>query len=41
MEQNADAILAGEPAALTRVVSASVRVKADVVGKDEKESACA
>jgi len=38
MEQNADAILAGNPAALTRVVAASVRVKADVVGKDEKES---
>jgi 3-dehydroquinate synthase len=38
MEQNADAILAGDPTALTRVVSASVRVKADVVSKDEKES---
>lgn len=38
MEQNADAILAGEAAALTRVVAASVRVKADVVGKDERES---
>jgi 3-dehydroquinate synthase len=38
MEQNADAILAGDPAALTRVVAASVRVKADVVGKDERES---
>jgi len=38
MEQNAEAILAGEPAALTRVVAASVRVKADVVSKDEKES---
>ena len=38
MEQNADAILAGEPAALTRVVAASVRVKADVVSKDERES---
>ncbi len=38
MEQNADAILAGEPAALTRVVTASVRVKADVVSKDERES---
>jgi 3-dehydroquinate synthase len=37
MEQNADAILAGDPA-LTRVVAASVRVKADVVSKDEKES---
>ncbi len=38
MEQNAEAILAGDPASLTRVVSASVRVKADVVSKDEKES---
>jgi 3-dehydroquinate synthase len=38
MEQNADAILAGDPAALTRVVAASVRVKADVVSQDEKES---
>ena len=38
MEQNADAILAGDPTALTRVVAASVRVKADVVSKDEKES---
>jgi 3-dehydroquinate synthase len=38
MEQNADAILTGDPAALTRVVAASVRVKADVVSRDEKES---
>ncbi len=38
MEQNADAILAGDPAALTRVVAASVRVKAEVVTQDEKES---
>jgi len=38
MEQNPDAILAGDPAALTRVVTASVRVKADVVSKDERES---
>jgi 3-dehydroquinate synthase len=38
MEQNAEAILAGDPAALTRVVAASVRVKAEVVSKDEKES---
>jgi 3-dehydroquinate synthase len=38
METHADAILAGEPAALTRVVTASVRVKADVVSKDERES---
>jgi 3-dehydroquinate synthase len=38
MERDAEAILAGEASALTRVVTASVRVKADVVGKDEKES---
>ena len=38
MEQNADTILRGDAAALTRVVAASVRVKADVVSKDEKES---
>jgi 3-dehydroquinate synthase len=38
MEENAEAILAGDPTALTRVVAASVRVKADVVSKDEKES---
>jgi 3-dehydroquinate synthase len=38
LEQNVDAVLAGEVAALTRVVAASVRVKADVVGKDERES---
>ena len=38
MEQNADAILSGDPAALTHVVAASVRVKADVVSKDERES---
>jgi 3-dehydroquinate synthase len=42
MEQNADAILTPkkrpDPAVLTRVVAASVRVKADVVSKDEKES---
>jgi 3-dehydroquinate synthase len=38
MEQNADAILAGDPKSLTRVVADSVRVKADVVSKDEKES---
>jgi 3-dehydroquinate synthase len=38
MEQNADAILAGAPKSLTRVVAESVHVKADVVGKDEKES---
>jgi len=42
MEQNADAILAPkknpDPNVLTGIVAASVRVKADVVSKDEKES---
>lgn len=38
MEKNADAILSGDPAALQKVVTASVRVKAEVVSKDEKES---
>jgi 3-dehydroquinate synthase len=38
MEQYAEPILAGEASALTRVVTESVRVKAEVVGKDEKES---
>jgi len=38
MEQNADALLAGDAAALTKVVTASVRVKAEVVSQDEKES---
>ncbi len=38
MEQNAEAILSSDPKALTHVVAASVRVKADVVSKDEKES---
>jgi 3-dehydroquinate synthase len=46
MEKNADAILGDgefkksgpDPAALTRVVTASVKVKADVVSQDEKES---
>jgi 3-dehydroquinate synthase len=38
LEANAPAILAANPAALTRVVTASVRVKAEVVSKDEKES---
>jgi 3-dehydroquinate synthase len=41
LEQNADAIASNgkvDPAALARVVAASVRVKAEVVSKDEKES---
>lgn len=38
LEQNADAVLAGDAVALTRVVTASVRVKADVVSQDELEN---
>ena len=38
MQQHAEAILAGEASALTHVVTESVRVKADVVSKDERES---
>jgi 3-dehydroquinate synthase len=38
LEGNAEAVLRGEPAALTRVVTVSVRVKAEVVEKDERES---
>jgi 3-dehydroquinate synthase len=40
LEQNAEAILAKkpDPSVLTHVVAASVRVKADVVSQDEKES---
>lgn len=38
LEQNAGTVLSGEAAALTKVVAASVRVKADVVSKDERES---
>jgi len=38
MEQNADLIISSNPDALARVVTASVRVKAEVVSKDEKES---
>jgi len=38
MEQSADAILSADPTALQKVVTASVRVKADVVSADEKES---
>ena len=37
MEQHADAILAREPKALERVIAASVRMKADVVHRDERE----
>ncbi len=38
LERNAAAVLSGDPKALAHVVTASVRVKADVVGKDERES---
>ncbi len=38
LEQNSAAILAGDAAALTRVVAASVRVKAEIVGQDELEN---
>lgn len=38
LEDNADAVLRGDARALTHVVAASVRVKADVVANDEKES---
>lgn len=37
MEANADRILGGDAAALQHVVEASVRMKADVVGEDERE----
>jgi 3-dehydroquinate synthase len=38
LEQNAQEIIAANPASLTHVVTASVRVKAEVVSADEKES---
>jgi 3-dehydroquinate synthase len=38
LEQNIDSTLNANAALLTRVVTASVKVKADVVSKDEKES---
>jgi 3-dehydroquinate synthase len=38
MEQNAEAILRREPAALERVIAASIRMKAGVVAIDERES---
>ncbi len=37
LEANRDRILAGDPAALARVITASVQVKASVVAADEKE----
>ncbi|MFP5206791.1 MAG: 3-dehydroquinate synthase [Acidobacteriota bacterium] len=38
MEEHADAVLAREPKALEKVIAASIRMKAGVVGKDERES---
>jgi 3-dehydroquinate synthase len=38
LEQNAEAILRREPAALERVIGASIRMKAGVVAIDERES---
>ena len=38
LERNSTAILAREPTALRQAVEACVRIKADVVAKDEKES---
>ncbi len=38
MEQNAAAVLCCEPEALERVITASIRMKAEVVGIDERES---
>jgi 3-dehydroquinate synthase len=37
MEQNADAVLARDSKALERVIAASIRMKAGVVNKDERE----
>lgn len=37
LEKNAETILAGDPAALAKVVATSIQVKADVVSVDEKE----
>lgn len=38
MEQQASPILTRDPAALSRVIAASIRMKAEVVGIDERES---
>ena len=38
MEENAERILARDPKALERVIAASIRMKADVVNRDERES---
>jgi 3-dehydroquinate synthase len=38
MEENSPSILGRDEAALEKVIAASIRMKADVVGKDERES---
>ena len=38
LEKNVAAVLAADPATLTRIVAASIQIKADVVALDEKES---
>jgi 3-dehydroquinate synthase len=38
MEKNADAVLARDPKAIESIVAASVRMKAEVIGLDEKEN---
>jgi 3-dehydroquinate synthase len=38
LEKNANKVLARDPAALLRIISSAVKVKADVVSADEKES---
>ena len=38
MEREQTGLLAGDPSLLERVITASVRMKAEVVGKDERES---
>ncbi len=37
LERNADQILAGDPALLAKIVARSCEIKAEVVGKDERE----
>jgi 3-dehydroquinate synthase len=38
MEENADAVLARDPKALEKVIAASIRMKASVVNRDEREN---
>lgn len=38
MEENADAVLGRDPKALEKVIAASIRMKASVVNRDERES---